>query len=459
MKEQFITFKAVNIWDIAGGFSLLILICFFFLFSVYSLFEKEKRALWRSSIFLFLLLALSYIFFLVEAPLRNWLFGSIFVLLAMGLLFLLFSPLRKETTEIVGEQRKIDERDIIFARFEYEKGSELYEEYYARRPEYRKIDDEIRKLPDILSAPHLEKNPQAFSLASAEFDFLEHQLTRVSGRKSPEKIQSSPSENTKMMKYVLEYLGSDLCGVCVLKQAYVYSHVGRGPEPYGNEIELRHKYAVIFALEMDLEMVACAPKAPVIVETGKKYVEAARISITVADFIRRLGYPARAHIAGSNYQAILPPLARDAGLGELGRLGILITSKYGPRARLGLITTDLPLVADKPRKLGIHNFCQKCQKCARNCPSKAIPFGEKAEDNGAMKWVLNREECYKFWRKAGTDCAVCIYVCPYSKKDNIFHKFIRKMAGKSSVAQILSIWGDDFFYGRFPRRRKSPLGN
>ncbi|GAG52151.1 unnamed protein product, partial [marine sediment metagenome] len=62
----------------------------------------------------------------------------------MGLLFLLFSPLRKETTEIVGEQRKIDERDIIFARFEYEKGSELYEEYYARRPEYRKIDDEIR---------------------------------------------------------------------------------------------------------------------------------------------------------------------------------------------------------------------------------------------------------------------------------------------------------------------------
>jgi reductive dehalogenase len=204
-------------------------------------------------------------------------------------------------------------------------------------------------------------------------------------------------------------------------------------------------------------MVASAPKEPVIVETGKKYVEAAKISIIVANFIRRLGYPARAHIAGSNYQAMLPPLAWLAGLGELGRLGILITSKYGPRARLGLITTDLPLVADKPRKLGIQNFCHKCKKCARNCPAQAIPYEEKVEENGVMRWMLNREECYKFWRKAGTDCAVCIYVCPYSKSDNAFHNFIRIMAQNSSAAQSLSVWADDFFYGRIPLRRKSPL--
>jgi reductive dehalogenase len=433
-------------------------ICFFVLFAFYSLLEREKRALWRSSIILLFLIIISLIFFLVDSPLKNWLFAAVFILLILGLAILLFSPLKRQSTEIVGKQKKVDERDIIFARFEYEDGTKVYEEYYAGKPEYKKIDDEIRKIPDILSPAHLKKNPLLLSLASAEFDFLEHQLTQVSGRESGEKHQLSPSENTQIIKETIKYLGSDLCGICLLDQAYIYSHVGRGPEHYGEEIKLEHKYAIVFALEMDLGMVATAPKEPVIVETGKKYVEAARISIIVANLIRRLGYPARAHIAGSNYQAMLPPLAWLAGLGELGRLGILITSKYGPRARLGLVTTDFPLIADRPKKLGIQNFCQKCQKCARNCPAQAIPYEEKTEENGVLKWVLKREECYKFWRTAGTDCALCIYVCPYSKLDNALHNLIRKITENSSAAQSFSVWADDFFYGRVPLRRKSHFG-
>ncbi len=447
----------MNILIIAGGVSLIILIFFFFLFALYSLLEKERRAAWRSSIVILLLVIIGLIFYLPEYPLKNWLFGITFILLSLNLAILLFSPLKRKSTEILGEQKKVDERDIIFARSEYQEGTETYEQYYSRRPEYKKIDDEIRKIPDIFSPPHLKKNPLLSALASAEFDFLEHQLTQVTGKENKEKSQLSSAENTRIIKEIIKYLGSELCGISSLNQAYVYSNVGRGPENYGEEINLEHKHAIAFALEMDLGMVASAPEEPVIVETGKKYVEAAKISIVVADFIRRLGYPARAHIAGSNYQAVLPPLAWLAGLGELGRLGILITCKYGPRARLGLITTDLPLVEDKSKKLGIQNFCQKCQKCARNCPAQAIPYGEKTEENGVMKWVLNREECYRFWRKAGTDCAVCIYVCPYSKSDNAFHSFIRKMTENSSAAQSFSIWADDLFYGRIPLRRKSPL--
>ncbi len=449
----------MNIWNVAGESSFILLIIFFSLFSLYSLLEKEKKAFWRSTLFLLFLLLLNSVFFLVSAPLRPWFFGCLFILFMLGFFFLFFSPLKRKSIEIAGEQKKIDERDIIFARFDYKEGTEVFEEYYVRRSEYKKIDDEIRKIPDILSSHHIEKKPFLFSLASAEFDFLEHQLTQVNGEESSKKAHPSPIENTQMIKNVIRYLGSDLCGVCLLKQTYVYSHVGRGPEFYGKSIKLEHRYAISFALEMDLEMVASAPQAPVIVETAKKYIEAAKISIIAASFIRRLGYSARAHIAGSNYQSMLPPLAWKAGLGELGRLGILITSKYGPRARLGLITTDLPLITDEPKILGIQNFCQKCQKCATNCPGQAIPFGEKIKENGVLKWVLNREECYRFWRKSGTDCAVCIYVCPYSKADNAFHKLIRKMTEKSSAAQTISIRGDDFFYGRIPRRKKSPLSD
>jgi len=449
----------MNFWTITGEVSFGVLYLFFFFFSISSLREKEKRAFIRSTIFLFVLLALNFIFLLLKDPLRSWVFGGFFILFILGVFLILFIAGSKKSIQIVGEQEKIDERDVIFARFGYLEGTRIFEEYYRRRPEYKEIDDEIRKIPDLLSAPHLKKNPLLLSLATAEFDFLENQITHVDGKETAGRIELSPLANTHVIKKFIHYLGSECCGIAPLNQAYVYSHVGRGPEPYGKEINLKHEYAIVFAVEMDFDMVASAPQAPVIVETGKKYVEAARISITVADFIRRLGYPARAHIAGSNYQAVLPPIAWEAGIGELGRLGTLITWKYGPRARMGLVTTDLPLVTEKPKDFGIQNFCQDCHKCARNCPVQAIPFGEKTKENGVLKWVLNREECYKFWRKAGTDCAICMFVCPYSKTDNLFHNIVRKLTTRSNVFQTLSIWGDDFFYGRSPsRRKKSPLG-
>lgn len=447
----------MNIWIFVGKTVFLILILFFLLFIFYSLIEKEKRAYRRNTIVLILLLVIYFLFLLAPVPLRTWLFSLFFVLVAGTILFLLFSQKPKKPTEIVGRMERIDERDIIFARFEYREGTEVFNEYYKRHPEYKKIDDEIRQLPDILLPKHIRKNPVLFSLSAAEFDFLEHLITEVNGEVSQDKFEFSPAQNREMLIKTLKYLGSDFCGICTLNKAYVYSNVGRGPEPYGRQINLDHKYAIAFGLEMDVGMVATAPQAPVIVETAMKYVEAAKISIIIADLIRRLGYPARAHIAGSNYEAILPPVAWEAGLGEMGRLGILITSKYGPRARLGLVTTDLPLETDKPRLWGIQDFCEKCEKCAKNCPAQAIPYGKKKEVNGVLRWTINREECYKYWRKVGTDCATCIFVCPYSKPDNLFHNLIRRMGSFSSAFQSLSVSGDDFFYGRYPLRRKSPL--
>ena len=50
--------------------------------------------------------------------------------------------------------------------------------------------------------------------------------------------------------------------------------------------------------------------------------------------IRRLGYPARAHIDG-NYRVIAPLVARDAGLGEIGRMGLLMTPRSRPARPAG----------------------------------------------------------------------------------------------------------------------------
>ncbi|MBD3413863.1 MAG: reductive dehalogenase [Candidatus Aminicenantes bacterium] len=379
-----------------------------------------------------------------------------FAFFAFCLIWMLSSSKPDKEIKITGQQRQIDERDIIFSRFDLEKNSHLYHQYYQSKKDLQKSDDQIRNKPDILSPFHMTRDPINFSLADSEFDFLEHQLERKKSPVARKKSDFSKSQYTEMIKNILRYLGADLCGVCELDQSYVYSHVGRGPDAYGTPIQCSHKYAVVFAVKMDFEIISMAPKAPVIVETAHKYIQAAQISIITANFIRKLGYASRAHFAGSDYKAMLPPLAYKAGLGEIGRLGILITKSFGPRVRLGLVTTDLPLIPDTPNIFGVQNFCHLCKKCADNCPSQAIPFGDKQEENGSQRWVINREACYDFWRQCGTDCARCISVCPYSKPDNFIHNLIRKAISMSQVVQNLSVKADDFFYGIHPKG-KQPL--
>ena len=67
-----------------------------------------------------------------------------------------------------------------------------------------------------------------------------------------------------------------------------------------------------------------------------------------------------------------------AGLGELGRNGMMITERFGARVHMpDPILTDMPLIADKPLDIGVEDFCKVCRKCASNCPTNSITFGPK----------------------------------------------------------------------------------
>ena len=62
------------------------------------------------------------------------------------------------------------------------------------------------------------------------------------------------------------------------------------------------------------------------------------------------------------------PMAIDAGLGELGCHGILITRNFGRRVRISKVFTDLPLMPDKSVEFGVREMCEFCRKCAKACP-------------------------------------------------------------------------------------------
>ena len=230
---------------------------------------------------------------------------------------------------------------------------------------------------------------------------------------------------TAYLKSLALHYGARTAGVAALRPYHVYSHVGRDFRRYGEPIPFEPGFAIAFCVEMDLGLVRAAPRAPAVVESARQYVEAARVAVPLAAAIRAMGYPARAHIDG-RYQVIAPLVARDAGLGEIGRMGLLMTPRHGPRVRLGVVTTALELVPDGPaRDESLLDFCSLCRKCAENCPAQAIPGGDPAGIDGEPSWRVDGDACYRYWNIAGTDCARCVAVCPYAHADRLFHNAVR----------------------------------
>jgi ferredoxin len=105
--------------------------------------------------------------------------------------------------------------------------------------------------------------------------------------------------------------------------------------------------------------------------------------------------------------------AVQAGLGQMGFNGQLLTPQAGSRCRLCLITTDAPLTRDQPRDLGIPRLCEECRICVRRCPSGAIP-ARRAEFRGVEKNKLNLARCFPVVAQA-TGCSVCMKVCPVQR--------------------------------------------
>ncbi|MBW2000041.1 MAG: 4Fe-4S dicluster domain-containing protein, partial [Deltaproteobacteria bacterium] len=111
----------------------------------------------------------------------------------------------------------------------------------------------------------------------------------------------------------------------------------------------------------------------------------------------------------------------------------------------------LPLVPDKPIDFGLQDFCSKCKKCARECPSGAISSGDKVFYNGYERWPLDVEKCasMRIGNKAGASCGVCMTVCPWNKPFTPFHRFIMWTMRNVPVARRFAIWGDDLLgYGK-----------
>jgi len=144
-------------------------------------------------------------------------------------------------------------------------------------------------------------------------------------------------------------------------------------------------------------------------------------------------------------------------LGEIGRMGLLMTPKLGPRVRISVVTTNMPLQIDKPlNDYSVIDFCTICKKCAEACPSQAISLKPQEVIDGVKRWQINQEKCFTLWCTLGTDCGRCISVCPYSHPDNLLHNIVRTGNKNSNLFRKAALHLDDYFYGRKPPPAKFP---
>ena len=365
------------------------------------------------------------------------------------ILLILFLPVDLIRSKIAqGEpDARVDERDVMFARLARVEGTPEYEDYYSRRPELKRIDDRIRAMTPLFEPGSKYYDPVISTEAEKYFkDIYEIEPDTELVEKWTRKLEGG-ADRSLMVKEMVEGLGAVAVGFTRLRPGYIYSHKGRFAYDYGRKIELDHPSVIVFLVEMDFDEMQRAPRVEVLRESARQYWVAAVISMTVEEVLKGAGFSATAQY-DAHYDLILPPLAVEAGLGELGRNNILIAGRYGSRVRIGAVSTDIDLEQSKPIRLSADHFCTICRKCARNCPSRALSVGEKEEVRGVLKWPTDAEKCYAFWRQTGSDCGICMTVCPFSHQNNLFHNSVRSVIRLNPWIRYIALWFDDLIYGR-----------
>ncbi len=323
---------------------------------------------------------------------------------------------------------RFDERDTIFSRLELVPGTERYKAYYSNRPELEKADARYRNATGGRYYGTFIENARADSA----FRFLKDTRPLAAGygraaalkpdSGTPAGRESLVQINRTLKEIAFDY-GADLFGTAALGKECFYRVRGRG-DSYGKPVENPLRNTLVYAVEMNREQIEKAPHVEELIEVSRSYIRVMLIGMALSYFLRELNFQARAHIEGES-ELILPAAAAVAGIGEIGRTGLLITGQHGPMIRLGAVTTSYPVDAfsensppDSEKGLA-RQFCQQCGLCAESCPGKAIPeineLNESAK-TGKPLWNIDPEACYKIWHEYGTSCGICVAVCPYSNK-------------------------------------------
>ncbi len=216
------------------------------------------------------------------------------------------------------------------------------------------------------------------------------------------KITSNDLED---MKGLAKELGASDIGFAVVDPSYIF-----------DDKLIIYPNAIVIVMEMKPGIIKTAPSKDAEKEIFRTYYELCVLVNRVKDFLNDRGYNAEAgpSLGGEvNY----PLLAQKAGLGAIGKHGLLITPDLGPSLRLAAVYTDIENLPTTEHNdyLWINEFCETCNQCVEKCPGNAI-FNEAVTFEDGSKQCIDYKKCaVPFSRNKG--CTVCVKECTFFKGD------------------------------------------
>ena len=324
------------------------------------------------------------------------------------------------TVDIVEDSPRVDEKEMAFAKCRLGGFGDVLK---------KRMEDFTVRVPIGASYYHFQKYLN---------DYPENE---VAPEKAP--LPEDTRIVTRHIKKMAYFTGAEMVGVCEVPRDVYYA-----TKVDGTPVERVYRYAVVFLVRTQLPTIAASHGDEWLDDTVayQAYQRLACMSNTLADYIRRLGWPARSD-AFNNYVTIMPRLVALAGLGEFSRLGIVVNPFMGAAFKAAAVLTDLPLVPDGPIDFGLQNYCSVCKICAEQCPMHAISTGEQEEYRGYMLWrtdVVDLMRCgFEVLVEAGYEPENAYFECIHEMK------LIIDLINKGGVAAMNYSISDTAEFGEY----------
>ena len=274
----------------------------------------------------------------------------------------------------------------------------------------------------------ISKDPLTRVSAPNHFADRRNFLTTVVNRPTKGKINPKkmpvpdPVAMTRHIKAVARYMGADVVTIAKAHPSFMYAgsryvQDGIADDPYlkntPEELVQKFPYLIVTTTAWDHDKLQAHRHHIGDAAYHVSQMKGVMILKALEGYVKELGYNAVRGVANPQASGLA------SGMGELGRNGLIINKKYGARIHMpDPILTDLPLVPDQPVDIGVEDFCNICRKCAINCPTNSITFGDKEVYNGVEKYKINWLTCYKLRPYVDGNwgsCLTCATVCPFTK--------------------------------------------
>ncbi|MBU0991027.1 MAG: hypothetical protein KJ737_00920 [Proteobacteria bacterium] len=273
----------------------------------------------------------------------------------------------------------------------------------------------LTEIPKWYKRNKLIKYGWGVSKSLLKMNFLQDFQNRLVSKKREEDLD-------RLKKDIKEYsagLGY-ICGFTKIDRRFIAK---------ARDEKFPYNTALVLGMEMDKGLLDEVP------QPGKKlfdfeiYVKSGQEIYKVARFIRSKGYRCWVRVPFDGWVKY-PPHAINAGLGELGAQGVVITKEFGPRQRWGMISIDADIEMDSPVDLKMAAYCDACRKCIKACPGRAISE-DRVWWRGVYKRKINDTKCWPYFTKY-EGCGICLKVCPINR-----HGYAECMAAFEKNGTIL----------------------